>query len=218
MGGAWPWGHSLTAEEARHPRVLGNCLANPGARPIQTTGSPPLSPFLQNGQGSSQEGWIWSCLCLYQHKPRCAVAYLDPQSHCGVFFSVLWVFFFHNIKNMSVPFTQPLPSTHSSEKQVSLNGGKISMFRSCKRLRWEVLQAIKMARFHHFLHTNYHTLGASALPPFCPESMLHYLWHTPHTPEYTVRHSWEMVNTPAVPCCQWKPTKQWRHCSSWARL
>lgn len=64
------------------------------------------------------------------------------------------------------------------------------------------MQAIKMARFHHFLHSNYHTLGASALPLFIPEPMLQYpLTHT-HTLIHTVRHSWEMVNTPAVPCCQ----------------
>lgn len=45
MDSVWvvPAGHggrSLTAEEARRPRVLGNCLASPGAWPIQTTGSP----------------------------------------------------------------------------------------------------------------------------------------------------------------------------------
>lgn len=40
MGGTCrPWGRSLTAEEARPPRVLSNCLARPGAWSIQTTGS-----------------------------------------------------------------------------------------------------------------------------------------------------------------------------------
>lgn len=39
-GACWPWGRSLTAEKTRHPGVLGNCLASPGAQPIHITGSP----------------------------------------------------------------------------------------------------------------------------------------------------------------------------------
>lgn len=162
---------------------------------------PPLSPFPQNGQRSGQGEWMWSWLCLFSQRPIVALTCpssplahcWDPQSHCGMCFSkclvntqfcFFWFLFCFNIKNTLALFIEPLFSTHSSEEPVWLNRDKISMFRSSKRLIWEVLQAIKMARFHHFLHTNYHKLGASALPLFIPEPMLHYLWHT-HTHTYT---------------------------------
>lgn len=137
------------------------------------------SPFIPNptkwSEKRSRRVNMMEPLSFPTQSERCSRSFGSTESLLDVF-SVLGVFFFfNNIKNTSVPVTQPLPGIHSSEKQASLNGDKISMFRSCKRLRWEVLQAVKMDRFHHFLHTNYHTLGASALPLFFPASMLHYL-------------------------------------------
>lgn len=56
MGGASrPWGRSLTAEEARHPRALCNCLAYPGAWPIQTTGSPLYPRSYKPNRGAVKE-------------------------------------------------------------------------------------------------------------------------------------------------------------------
>lgn len=69
----------------------------------------------------------------------------------------------------------------------------------------------KGARFHQFLPTNYHTLAAASAPSPRPRAHASLpLTHTQlaHKHTHTITQwgrSWEMVNTPAIPCCQWKP-------------
>lgn len=43
-------------------------------------------------------------------------------------------------------------------------------------------------------------------------------WFRAYTHATAVGPCGEMVNTPAAPCCLWKPRKQWRHCPASTRL
>ncbi len=96
VGGAcWPWGHSLTAEEARHPRVFGNCLASPGARPIQTTGSP-LYPHSSNvdreavNEGECDTKLVFSNMHLKLQSHACPVLWLIVAIHRVIVACVCW--------------------------------------------------------------------------------------------------------------------------------
>lgn len=121
--------------------------------------------------------------------------------------------------------THGLPPWHILQRhERDWTADKMRTFTGCKRLRWEVLCAIEKKWPDSINSSTLITIHLQQAPPLVvPGPMLHYLWHThlhtnTHTHNNTMKRSWEMVNTPAIPCCQWKPAKQWRHCSSRTRL
>lgn len=97
VGGAcWPWGRSLTAEEAKLPRVLSNCLASPGAWPIQATGSPlyPRSSKTDRGtvkEGECDRGSVFSNMDQEERSHGSAVLWPIVRMHRVTVACVFWM-------------------------------------------------------------------------------------------------------------------------------
>lgn len=145
----WPWGRSLTWTRPALPEsssIVSLVQVHGPFRPQEA----PFIPMPQNGQDTSKR---LNLICLSQsltHRSSStwiSLANTRNLRHCVACFL-----------NSSCLFSQYI----SSMKQGHLNGSQEA--RALERLRWEVWPAVKMARFHHFLHSNYHTLSASALP------------------------------------------------------
>lgn len=140
---------------------------------------PPFSNVILRKARKTGRGWMGFQLCLFEHEPR--VNRTHNQAFGPLFGSalLLWhelllgfflkallrpssVFHFQISETWQLCTHSLLPWHILQRHERDWTADKMRMFTSCKRLRWEVLCAIKkMARFHQFLHTNYHTLAAS---------------------------------------------------------
>lgn len=135
---------------------------SPGAQPFQTTGSP-LYTLASERTGHVKEA-----------KPDLSLSKTDPPQQLHMSISGLQ----QEFKALCcLVFKYILVCFRISKHCFSLNNFPVHFFSetsapqwksnstfTLERLRWEVWAAVKMDRFHHFLHSNYHTLSASALP------------------------------------------------------